>query len=369
MPSTRRPTPAWLATPAFWPLQIAGWLAFDVAMTTSRIGRFPLAYMAATKGALTVLGALLTALLLRPLYRRLLRDDPPLPRLLAVVVAASYAVAILWTVADHLADVPIAATFLGRTTRYDGIGPLLNGSLYNAFILLAWSVLYVGVKQYLALAAERERALRAEARAHEARLEALRYQLNPHFLFNALNAVSTLVVEGRNAEATRTLARLGDLLRATLERPAAGEVPLADELELLRRYVDVEQVRLGDRLTVSVDVAPDAWAARVPALLLQPLVENAVRHAVAPREEGGRVTVTAATAPRAGGGRTLRLTVSDDGPGIGNGGAPAAAGVGLANARTRLAQLYGDAHRFALGDAEGGGCRIEIELPFVTAAP
>jgi two-component system, LytTR family, sensor kinase len=366
MPPSRQPSSPWLAAPAFWPLQAAGWLAFAVAMSTSRIGRFPFAYMAASKGALTLVGVLVTAFLLRPLYRRLLRADPPFLRVIVVAIAASYAAAMLWTVADHLVDVPITAAVLHRTVRYTSAGQLLNGTLYNAFALLAWSVLYVGVKHHLALAAERERALRAEARAHEARLEALRYQLNPHFLFNALNAVSTLVVEGRNAEATRTLARLGDLLRATLERPAAGEVPLADELELLRRYVDVEQVRLGDRLTVSVDVAPDAWGARVPVLLLQPLVENAVRHAVAPREAGGHVTVTAVTAERAGGGRTLRLTVSDDGPGLR--GSPAA-GVGLANARTRLAQLYGDAHRFVLGDAEGGGCRVEIELPFVAAAP
>ena len=350
------PTAAADRAPSFWLLQTGGWLAYWVAMATSRIGRFPASYMAASKGALAVMGFVLTALLLRPVYRRVLRGDPPIARLIVVAVVLSYAVAALWTAADTLVDVPIAGALLGRTPRITRVGQLFGGALYNAFTLLAWSLLYIGVKHHLALTAQRERALRAESLAQQARLEALRYQLNPHFLFNALNAVSTLVVEQRTADATRMIARLGDLLRATLERPTAERVPLADELELLQRYVDVEAVRLGERLTMRIDVAPDARGACVPVLLLQPLVENAVRHGVAPREEGGTVTVTAS---RAGG--TLRLVVEDDGPGLR--GAPAE-GVGLANVRERLAQLYGAAHRFELSDGDGRGCRVVVELPF-----
>jgi LytS/YehU family sensor histidine kinase len=140
----------------------------------------------------------------------------------------------------------------------------------------------------------------------------------------------------------------------TLERPDVEEVPLADEIEFAQRYLEIEQVRFGERLAVEIHVADDAWTARVPALMLQPLVENAIRHAVAPREEGGRIEIGARVA-----GRGVTVWVSDDGPGMsgsGNGD-----GIGLANTRERLQQLYGDAHRFEL--VNGRGLRVEMELP------
>lgn len=348
-------------TGSFWLFQLAGWSAFWIAMTTSRVGRFPLDYMVASKGALTVMGFAITSFILRPLYRRLLRGEPPLRRILLVTVVLSYVAAMLWTAGDNIADIPIAGAVLGRTVRITSIAQLFGGTLYNAFALLAWSVLYVGVKHYRAFRDARERALRAEALAHQARLDALRYQLNPHFLFNTLNAISTLVVDGRNDEASRMIARLGDLLRTTLERTDGDVVSLADELELVRRYLDIEQIRLGERLAVHIDVAEDAWAARVPSLILQPLVENAIRHGVAPREEGGRVTITAT---RMGG--LLQLHVADDGPGLRARGtdARASSGIGLANTRERLKQLYGEAHRFDIGESDSGGLRVSIELPF-----
>jgi two-component system, LytTR family, sensor kinase len=185
-------------------------------------------------------------------------------------------------------------------------------------------------------------------------LQALRYQLNPHFLFNTLNAISTLVVDKRNAEAGKMISRLSDFLRLTLDRPDVEEVPLSDEIEFARRYLEIEQVRFGDRLSVNIDVDDDAWTARVPALVLQPLVENAIRHAVAPREAGGRIEIGARVA-----GRAVQVWVADDGPGLnanGNG-----TGIGLANTRERLQQLYGSAHRFQL--VNGCGLRAELEIP------
>jgi signal transduction histidine kinase len=330
----------------FWPLQIGGWLAFGIAMALSRVGRYPIDYMVATKLALTAIGFVLS-LGLRQLYRRLLRRDLSLAQMLVVTVVASYVVSLPWTAAYNIVDARIVEALGLRAAPIDSIPRLFSGSVYHAFALLAWSVFYFAIKHY-------ERSVRAESLAHQARLQALRYQLHPHFLFNTLNAISTLVVDRRNAEAGKMIARLSDFLRMTLDRPDVEEVPLADEIEFVRRYLEIEQVRFGQRLAVTIDVDDDAWTARVPALVLQPLVENAIRHAVAPREQGGHVTIEA----RAVDGR-LHLAVADDGPGLnGNGNGT---GIGLANTRERLQQLYGPAHHFEL--VNGKGLRTEIELP------
>lgn len=326
-------------------------------MAGSRVGRFPLSYMLASKFAMATIGFVYTGLLLRPLYRRLLRDDPPLGRTIIVTAVASYLVAVLWTGTHSLVDIYIEGMFLSPDARISNFWQVFGGTLYDAFAIFAWSVLYVGIKHQQALHAERERSLRAEALVHAARLDALRQQLHPHFLFNALNAISTLVVDGRSAEAATMIAQLGDLLRSTLERPPNDEVALSTELQLVRQYLDIEQVRLGDRLRVEVDVDASAMNGRVPSLLLQPIVENAVRHAIAPSEQGGRIIVTARHT-----GARLFLTVDDDGPGLsakteGN-------GIGLANTRERLVHLYGADHEFTLEESPLRGLRVRIDLPY-----
>ena len=157
------------------------------------------------------------------------------------------------------------------------------------------------------------------------------------------------------------IARLGDLLRGTLELPAGPEVSFAAELELMRRYIDIEQVRFGERLSINVSVEEVTWTALVPPLMLQPVVENAIRHAVSLRAEGGRVSVNARrVADR------LHVTVEDDGPGIDGDSAAAANGngIGLANIRERLWHLHGKAHRFTLDRGPLGGVRVHFDLPF-----
>lgn len=341
----------------FWRLQLLGWAAFWIAMAGSRVGRFPLPYMVASKGAMAAIGLAYSALLLRPLYRRLLRSDPPLGRTIVVTAVASYVVAVLWTATHSITDIYIERVLLTPDAHISNFWQVFGGTLYDAFAMFAWSVLYVGITYQRALSAERERSLRAEALAHAARLDALRVQLNPHFLFNALNAISTLVVDGRATEAATMIARLADLLRSTLERPLNDEVPLSTELDLVRRYLDIEQVRLGDRLRVETAVDANALDGRVPSLLLQPLVENAVRHAIAPREEGGRILISATQAD----GR-LHLSVDDDGPGLAtplNG-----TGIGLANTRERLIHRYGTDHHFVLEDSPLRGLRVRIDVPY-----
>jgi two-component system sensor histidine kinase AlgZ len=204
--------------------------------------------------------------------------------------------------------------------------------------------------------AERERSYRAESLAREARLLALRYQIGPHFFFNALNAISTLVVTDRKAEATATIARLAELLRASLEAPRDGKIPLARELEIVRCYLAIEQIRFADRLSVDVDADPRSLDILVPALILQPLVENAVRHGVASRDEPTRVAIHTVL-----GDDTLTLSVVDDGTGTNlssNG-----FGVGLTNVRARLDEAYGTGHRFVAGATTGGGFRAELVIP------
>ena len=221
---------------------------------------------------------------------------------------------------------------------------------------MTWSLLYLGARHYWALVAERERSLRAESLAREAKLLALRYQIGPHFLFNALNAISTLVVTDRKAEANAVIARLADLLRVSLQPPANGMIALGTELDIVRSYVEIERVRFADRLDVVIEADERAANVPVPAMILQPLVENAVRHAVATRDETTRVTITAALTSDA-----LELTVEDDGPGPASAGS--GFGVGLANTRARLAEEYGDAHRFTIDASPHGGFRVAIAIP------
>lgn len=220
------------------------------------------------------------------------------PVVIAVVgPIVSYVGALVWTAAynTYLRGVAPALASLIDTQPVPPLqrGTLLDGAVYYWVILLGWSALYFWLQYYAALQEERMQVLRAEALAHQARLQALRYQLNPHFLFNALNGISTLVTEVRTKEATAMIAQLSDFLRLTLENDGAAEVPLADEVEFVRRYLDIEPVRFGERLRVRIDVESGVLSAAVPALVLQPLVENAVRYAVTPREEGGRIVVEA----------------------------------------------------------------------------
>lgn len=215
---------------------------------------------------------------------------------------------------------------------------------------------------------ERERAAAALAvQLAQTQLEALRNQLNPHFFFNAMNSVAMLVRAKRNDEAVRALAGLSELMRYVLQEHPAAEVPLTEELGFLERYLAIERVRFEDRLRVVVIVAPGTGEAWVPNLLLQPLVENAIRHGIGRRAAAGLVEIAAARE-----GDHLLLTVRDDGPGLDDTRTPVPGpGVGLRNIRERLSRLYGGDQSFDLQEAEGGGVMARVTLPFRTrpAAP
>jgi LytS/YehU family sensor histidine kinase len=217
----------------------------------------------------------------------------------------------------------------------------------------------------LAAARLQARASALEAQLSRAQLDALRMQLHPHFLFNTLNAISVLVQKGDGADAAQMIARLSGLLRRTVDHAGRHEVPLAEELSLLEHYLAIQQVRFRDRLRVEYDVEPPARGALVPHLVLQPVVENAIDHGIAADPAAGRLRIAA----RREGGR-LVVRVRDDGPGLRAGEAASArTGVGLANTRARLRQLYGADHRLVVVNAPGGGAETVLELPFREATP
>lgn len=262
----------------------------------------------------------------------------------------------------HLAAyVKIASLFEGGPqTFFEGFKAIFVTN-FHVDLITYWVVigLYAALDYYHRYRERELRAMQLETRLAQAELDSLRMQLHPHFLFNTLNSISVLMAEDVRA-ARRMLTRLSDLLRKSLENKGAHEVSLRDELEFLESYLEIEQTRFQDRLTVLWQVEAAALDARVPNLILQPLVENAIRHGIAPRASAGVVEIRAR---RENG--MVELQVNDNGSGLGAG-APETLmkGIGLANTRARLEQLYGAAHRFELGAGERGGLAVTIAIPF-----
>ena len=247
----------------------------------------------------------------------------------------------------------------------------LFDSWFHIDLIVYWAIVGLAyARSYYQRYRERElRAAQLEALLAKAELQALKLQLHPHFLFNALHAVAGLVRRGENADAVRMIAGLSDLLRYVLDSADRQLVPLAEELAFLERYLDVQRLRFGDRLSAEIDAAPDTLGLEVPILILQPLVENALEHGLARRAGPGHLRLTARRE-----GDRLALRLRDDGRGLAGGGAGGegtgdGAGVGLENSRARLRELYGEGSALTLRDAEGGpGAVAELILPARPAA-
>ncbi|WP_448099066.1 sensor histidine kinase [Luteibacter yeojuensis] len=267
----------------------------------------------------------------------------------AVLLPATYAMSVL--------NALIALRFIADESARSRLNwTWVLGGLDGCWLaLIAFCGLQAIVLHRAALQAEGERVRLAGLAARDAELRALRYQLQPHFLFNTLNAISALVADDRKREAGRMIARLADFLRATLEEAPGHEVSVADEIALTSAYLDIEKARLGDRLRLDVRAGPDVLQASLPYLLLQPLVENAIRHGIAPRGIVGELAIRIARE-----GDRLCVTVDNDMPFPVDSGA---AGVGLANVRARLEALYPGAHRLEAGRVEATW-RVAIELPW-----
>jgi two-component system, LytTR family, sensor kinase len=323
--------------------------------------------------------ALLTPLVIW-LARRFRLAQPQLARNVAALVVLAAVVAALQVGLEYAADrLMVALTGVpdisvrvwlsdglrGRVLELAYLLPRKIGFSYITF----WGVaLAVHAVDYYRLYRERElRAVRLEGALAAAQLRALQAQLQPHFLFNTLNTIASLIPEDP-AAAEETIESLSELLRAALRGDGAHEIALAEELELVDQYLRIQEVRFHDRLRVERRTDPDALSALVPPLLLQPLTENAIRHGIAPRPLGGVLTLTAER--REG---WLVLTVEDDGGGFrgvdaqrANG--ESSDGVGLANTRARLERLYGDAARLDVGNRPGGGAYARVRLPLRVTA-
>jgi len=341
---------------SFWALQALGWSAYFIAQyVAARVSPEPTpGHLAAYVYVLLVaaVSGFVVSSLLRYAYRRV-RDRSPTV-VVATVLALVYVGALIWRVFINGAY----AVFLGQTELFVGWAPLFASAFISTYLLLSWSALYFGIYYYESVQREREATLKARALAQEAQVKMLRYQLNPHFLFNTLNAISTLILDRDTDRANLAVTRLSSFLRHTLDQDPMKKVTLKQELEALDLYLGIEKLRFGPRLRLQLDIDPAALGALVPSLLLQPLIENALKYAIAPSETGGTLHIGARLI-----GQRLLLHVADDGPGLAAGASVGGGrGVGLRNTQERLLVLYGDRSRFAHHNTKPG-LRIDIEFP------
>ncbi|MCY7294147.1 histidine kinase [Alteromonas sp. a30] len=281
-------------------------------------------------------------------------------KMFALVAVSGYVIAMLWTVAKNLHYWEIYK----HGFRPDEWYLYLSNSVDSFFLVMCWTGLYFGIKNYQMLQKEKQNALKATAMAHQAQIKMLRYQLNPHFLFNTLNAISTLILMKDYSLAGGMVSRLSDFLRYSLDKDPIKKVPLEQEMHALKLYLDIEKVRFDTRLHVEWDVEDDSKKALVPSLILQPLIENAIKYAISKIEQGGNILISAKTF-----GRRLMLSVSDNGPGaeIIDGQLHRTNGVGLKNIKERLSALYAGKYQFKIEPNEPTGIVVNITIPFESA--
>lgn len=354
----------------FWILQVAGWLGFfalhilSVSTFVAGFSSDALLYSAAS----SLVGFLTTSILARPVYQFARRQGP---MMLLIIVMSSI---VLLAFAMGAMKARIFSIMFGNAWM-DFRGELIGSSNFmflilpdvtvNLFLLGSWAGFYFGINYYLNLRNEMERALVSARLADQAQLKMLRYQLNPHFLFNTLNAISTLVLEKDGKNANAMLTQLSAFLRYSLDSDPLQKTSLAEEIRALKLYLEIEKTRFGDRLTINFDVDEAALDARVPSLILQPAIENAIKYAIAKMESGGIITVKVRCE-----GRKLCMEVCDNGPE-----APdnpetllnhESAGVGLINMRERLNYMYQDRSEFKLRKVDPHGLCVRLRIPFET---
>ncbi|MFA5990176.1 MAG: histidine kinase [Sphingomonas sp.] len=360
-----RPAPEILSRPffeqknrAFWMLQAAGWSGYLLLRSVSSISNgLKLADMVPIIVE-SIIGYCITLLLsvLYGYYRKLPRISGSALSIFTLVAATG-----LYATLDALSFSFISRDFAGIKLT------LVLGTIFLNFTVLAgWSALYFGINFYLIIEDQIDQLEQLGNQASSAQLAMLRYQLNPHFLFNTLNSISTLVLLKQTERANAMLSRLSSFLRYTLANEPTAHVTIAQEVETLKLYLEIEKMRFESRLRPSFSIDPRVAKARLPSLLLQPLVENAIKYAVTPREDGAEINVSAQL-----NGEQVQIIVSDSGPGLRQEKSrpSLSTGVGLANIKERLAQAFGPEHRFETRSNPGGGFRVEIDIPFQLDEP
>lgn len=347
----------------FWIFQLAGWGTWVLLLVIRDLTFVPAEYLL-QRAFMFVMDAMMGVALttgLRYLYRAVWEKN--LSSRFAVVFFGSLLAASVWQPFQNLMEF----FSFGDIRDFGEYGwlDLFRGVLPFSFpLLLLWSGLYFFIKYYQLFQAEKEKVLRSEALAHEAQLRMLRYQLNPHFLFNTLNAISTLVLDRATEPANEMLTKLSKFLRYSLDHSPLDQVTLAHEIETSKLYLEIEKVRFGERMRLTIDIAEDAEKALVPSMLLQPLIENSIKHAISRSETGGSIAITATVSNN-----QLVLNVIDDGPGLGSKGKDGSVdstGVGLSNIRNRLKEMYGANHRISFNNVQPSGCRVTVVIPYET---
>ncbi|MFY7835820.1 MAG: sensor histidine kinase [Novosphingobium sp.] len=359
-----RPTPFFgNKNRAFWRLQFLGWGGAMLLRAMSSIANAqPWSFLVIVVIA-TITGFSIS-LILSVIYRALINRRPLVTwGVTALTLSAAvglYAFIDSWVISLYRqgGDASFAQLFLGVF-------------YLDLTLLISWTGLYYAINFFLQVEEQNDQLIRLEAQATSAQLAMLRYQLNPHFLFNTLNSISTLVLLKQTEPANAMLSRLSSFLRYTLVNEPTARVTVAQEIETLKLYLDIERMRFEERLRTEFRIDDAVRNGLMPSLLLQPLVENAIKYAVSPLEYGAEITVEAQLV-----GPMLRVTVSDTGPGLPAGTDPSSVfgvssdstGIGLANIRDRLVQAYGENQRFDISNRAEGGFQVVLELPFEAKA-
>jgi two-component system, LytTR family, sensor kinase len=336
----------------FWSLHAAGWGAYCI---TQYFGALLYEKPSSYAQVIFVAGfaGFVLTIPMRYIYRRMWGRSPRVIVLAALVTCYITGLAIRTVI--NLAYKQLVEPDFQFKTFFE----LFGGAVSTTYVLLCWSALYFGIRYYESQQQQQEAVLKARALAQESQLKMLRYQLNPHFLFNTLNAISTLILDNQNRTANHAIARLSEFLRYTLDQDPMKKVTLRQEIEALDLYLGTERLRFGERLRLEYAIEGPALDGLIPSLLLQPLLENSLKYAISPREGGGCVRIEGRAR-----GAMLEISVIDDGPGMKERYSPTERrGVGLRNTRERLAVLYGESHhRFAVLNSHPG-LRIDMALP------
>jgi two-component system, LytTR family, sensor kinase len=335
----------------FWSLHAIGWSGYGITQYLGSLmhDKDP-SYTKVI--AIATLSGFVLSVPLRYICRWLWSRPPAV--MIAVGLASAYSIALVWRVIINRSYERLVEDHWPMTHWWE----YLSGAMSSTYLLVCWIGLYFGFKYYESMQTQREAVLRASALAQEAQLKMLRYQLNPHFLFNTLNAISTLILDNRNTTANSAVTGLSEFLRYTLDQDPMKRVTVAQEVDALNLYLNIEKMRFGPRLTIEYAISDAASSVLMPSLLLQPLIENAIKYAVSPREQGGRIRIGGHVT-----GGMLQLEVSDDGPGmvdatrLANG-----RGVGIRNTRERLTVLYGDRGVVSVNNTEPG-LRVALTFP------
>lgn len=343
----------------FWKLQIAGWLAFGAARALNIFADREDFIFQITVIASVISGFIITVIM-RLIYRKLKNSDLPPSTLVLSVISCIVIAALILSGIDTWV---VLQTFFIDVRIYEFV---IGRALYDLFVLMIWTGAYFIVNYHFLLLEQKEMYLQAVAQAHQSQLQMLRYQINPHFLFNTLNAISTLVLDKQSKEANGMLTKLSAFLRFSLVNQPTQKITIDEEVYALWLYLDIEKVRFEERLKIDFQIADDAKKAMIPSLLLQPLVENAIKYAIAPMENGGTISLNAVRKDD-----RLSMELCDTGPGLSD--TPtthkfneSSSGVGLENTKNRLKQLYPNNHHIEISNRDEGGLQINIDIPFET---